>query len=143
MLAVNRDHRRRRYRRGSSNHQERPYGGVIATAARRHRDGRFRRRQRPHRRERGARDPPARLRGGDRLAQFRAAHAGGSARKVVLVDFWTYTCINWLPALGYVRAWWEKYADQGLVVVGVHTPEFPFERDVENIREAVKDMRVE
>jgi len=63
--------------------------------------------------------------------------------KVVLVDFWTYTCINWLRTLGYVRAWWEKYADQGLVVVGVHTPEFPFERDVENIREAVKDMRVE
>jgi thiol-disulfide isomerase/thioredoxin len=63
--------------------------------------------------------------------------------EVVLVDFWTYTCINWLRTLGYVRAWWEKYADQGLVVVGVHTPEFPFERDVENIREAVKDMRVE
>jgi thiol-disulfide isomerase/thioredoxin len=63
--------------------------------------------------------------------------------EVVLVDFWTYTCINWLRTLGYVRAWWEKYADQGLVVVGVHTPEFPFERDVENIREAVKDLRVE
>jgi thiol-disulfide isomerase/thioredoxin len=63
--------------------------------------------------------------------------------KVVLVDFWTYTCINWLRTLGYVRAWFEKYADQGLVVVGVHTPEFPFERDVDNVREAAKDMRVE
>jgi thiol-disulfide isomerase/thioredoxin len=63
--------------------------------------------------------------------------------KVVLVDFWTYTCINWLRTLGYVRAWAEKYADQGLVVVGVHTPEFPFERDVDNVRQAVKDMRVE
>ena len=63
--------------------------------------------------------------------------------KIVLVDFWTYTCINWLRTLGFVRAWWEKYADQGLVVVGVHTPEFPFERNVENIREAVKEMRVE
>jgi thiol-disulfide isomerase/thioredoxin len=63
--------------------------------------------------------------------------------KVVLVDFWTYTCINWLRTLGYVRAWAEKYRDQGLVVVGVHTPEFPFERDVDNIREAAKQMDVE
>jgi thiol-disulfide isomerase/thioredoxin len=63
--------------------------------------------------------------------------------KVVLVDFWTYTCINWLRTLGYVRAWAEKYEDQGLVVVGVHTPEFPFERDVENIRWAAETMKVE
>ena len=63
--------------------------------------------------------------------------------KVVLVDFWTYTCINWLRTLAYVRAWAEKYEDQGLVVVGVHTPEFPFEKDVDNVREAAKDMRVE
>jgi thiol-disulfide isomerase/thioredoxin len=63
--------------------------------------------------------------------------------KVVLVDFWTYTCINWLRTLGYVRAWHEKYRDQGLVVVGVHTPEFPFERDVDNVRRAAEDMRVE
>jgi thiol-disulfide isomerase/thioredoxin len=63
--------------------------------------------------------------------------------KVVLVDFWTYTCINWLRTLGYVRAWAEKYEDQGLVVVGVHTPEFPFEQDVDNVRQAAKDMRVE
>jgi thiol-disulfide isomerase/thioredoxin len=63
--------------------------------------------------------------------------------KVVLVDFWTYTCINWLRTLGYVRAWHEKYRDHGLVVIGVHTPEFPFERDVDNVREAVADMNVE
>jgi thiol-disulfide isomerase/thioredoxin len=63
--------------------------------------------------------------------------------KVVLVNFWTYTCINWLRTLGYLRAWAEKYRDQGLVVVGVHTPEFPFERDVDNVRQAVKDMAVE
>ena len=62
--------------------------------------------------------------------------------KVVLVDFWTYTCINWLRTLGYVRAWAAKYADHGLVVIGVHTPEFPFERDVENIRDAAKEMAV-
>jgi thiol-disulfide isomerase/thioredoxin len=63
--------------------------------------------------------------------------------KVVLVDFWTYTCINWLRTLAYVRAWSDRYAGQGLVVVGVHTPEFPFERDVDNVRRAAKDMRVE
>ena len=63
--------------------------------------------------------------------------------KVVLVDFWTYTCINWLRTLSYVRTWAEKYADHGLVVVGVCTPEFPFERDVDNVRQALKDMTVE
>ncbi len=63
--------------------------------------------------------------------------------KVVLVDFWTYTCINWLRTLGYVRAWAEKYADQGFVLVGVHTPEFPFEHDVDNVRRAAKDLAVE
>ena len=63
--------------------------------------------------------------------------------KVVLVDFWTYTCINWLRTLAYVRAWAEKYGNRGLVVVGVHTPEFPFERDADNVRQAAKDMTVE
>jgi thiol-disulfide isomerase/thioredoxin len=62
--------------------------------------------------------------------------------KVVLVDFWTYTCINWLRTLAYVRAWSEKYAD-GLAVVGVHTPEFPFERDVDNVRWAAAEMNVQ
>jgi len=62
--------------------------------------------------------------------------------KVVLVDFWTYTCINWLRTLPYVRAWAEKYRDHGLVVTGVHTPEFPFEHDIENVRRAVQEMRV-
>jgi thiol-disulfide isomerase/thioredoxin len=67
----------------------------------------------------------------------------GLRGKVVLVDFWTYTCINWLRTLGYVRAWAEKYEDQGLVVVGVHTPEFPFEKDPDNVRWAAKELRVE
>jgi thiol-disulfide isomerase/thioredoxin len=58
--------------------------------------------------------------------------------KVVLVDFWTYTCINWLRQLPYVRAWAEKYKDKGLVVIGVHTPEFPFEKNLDNVRPAVK-----
>ena len=63
--------------------------------------------------------------------------------KVVLVDFWTYTCINWLRTLPYVRAWAEKYKDQGLVVIGVHAPEFAFEKNLDNVRRAVKDMRVD
>ena len=67
----------------------------------------------------------------------------GLRGKVVLVDFWTYTCINWLRTLGFVRAWHEKYEDQGLVVVGVHTPEFPFEHDADNVRWAAEYQRVE
>jgi thiol-disulfide isomerase/thioredoxin len=63
--------------------------------------------------------------------------------KVVLIDFWTYTCINWLRQLPYVRAWAEKYRDQGLVVIGVHAPEFAFEKNLSNVRWAVKDMRVD
>jgi thiol-disulfide isomerase/thioredoxin len=63
--------------------------------------------------------------------------------KVVLIDFWTYTCINWLRTEPYVRAWAKKYKNQGLVVIGVHTPEFAFEHDLDNVRRAVKDMRVD
>jgi len=63
--------------------------------------------------------------------------------KVVLVDFWTYTCINWQRTQPYVRAWAEKYKEQGLVVIGVHTPEFEFERNVDNILPALKRFRVE
>jgi thiol-disulfide isomerase/thioredoxin len=69
--------------------------------------------------------------------------AEGLRGKVVLVDFWTYTCINWLRTLAYVRAWAERYRHEGLVVVGVHTPEFPFERDVDNVRRAAAEMRVD
>jgi len=66
----------------------------------------------------------------------------GLRGKVVLVDFWTYTCINWLRTLAWVRAWADRYGDQGLVVVGVHTPEFPFERDADNVTRAVAAMDV-
>lgn len=62
--------------------------------------------------------------------------------KVVLVNFWTYSCINCLRTLPYVRAWAEKYRDQGLVVVGVHTPEFAFEKDPANVRKAVAALGV-
>jgi thiol-disulfide isomerase/thioredoxin len=62
--------------------------------------------------------------------------------RVVLVDFWTYTCINWLRTLPYRRAWADRYSDHGLVLIGVHTPEFSFERDIDNVRRAVADMDV-
>jgi thiol-disulfide isomerase/thioredoxin len=62
---------------------------------------------------------------------------------VVLIDFWTYTCINWLRTLPYVRAWAEKYREHGVVTIGVHSPEFSFEHDLENVRRAARDMRVE
>ena len=62
---------------------------------------------------------------------------------VVAVQFWTYTCVNWLRTLPYVREWTAKYQDQGLRVIGVHTPEFGFERNVENVRTAAREMRVD
>jgi thiol-disulfide isomerase/thioredoxin len=67
---------------------------------------------------------------------------GGLRGKVVLVDFWTYTCINWLRQLPYVRAWAEKYSSHGLTVIGAHTPEFSFEHNADNVRRAVQDMRI-
>ena len=63
--------------------------------------------------------------------------------KVVLVDFWTYTCINWLRTLPYVRAWAQKYKDKGLVVIGVHSPEFSFEKNPDNVHWAVKALGVD
>ncbi len=62
--------------------------------------------------------------------------------KVVLVDFWTYTCINCLNHLPYVQSWHEKYKDQGLVVVGVHTPEFAFEKSTKNVKDAVERLKI-
>lgn len=67
----------------------------------------------------------------------------GLLGKVVLVDFWTYTCINWLRTLPYMRAWTKKYKAHGLLVIGVHTPEFAFEHDIENVRRAVQEMHIE
>jgi cytochrome c biogenesis protein CcdA/thiol-disulfide isomerase/thioredoxin len=62
--------------------------------------------------------------------------------KVVLVDFWTYSCINCLRAIPYVRAWAEKYRDHGLVVIGVHAPEFAFERNVDNVKKAMAALKI-
>jgi thiol-disulfide isomerase/thioredoxin len=61
---------------------------------------------------------------------------------VVLVEFWTYSCINWLRSLPSVRAWAEKYEERGLVTIGVHAPEFAFEHDIDNVRRAAQDMRI-
>lgn len=63
--------------------------------------------------------------------------------KVVLVDFWTFTCINWRRTHPYIQAWADKYKDKGLVVIGVHAPEFAFEKSVDNVRSAVKQMRID
>ena len=62
--------------------------------------------------------------------------------KVVLIDFWTYSCINCLRAIPYVRAWAEKYEDQGLVVIGVHSPEFAFEKDIDNVKDAMAELQI-
>lgn len=62
--------------------------------------------------------------------------------KVVLVDFWTYSCINCLNHLPYVKEWNEKYKDKGLVVVGVHTPEFAYEKSTKNVREAIERLQI-
>ena len=68
--------------------------------------------------------------------------AAGLRGRVVLVDVWTYSCVNWLRTLPYVRAWHERYRDRGLVVVGVHAPEFGFEHDLDNVRRAVAALDV-
>jgi thiol-disulfide isomerase/thioredoxin len=67
---------------------------------------------------------------------------GDLAGKVVLVDIWNYSCINWIRQVPYVRAWAEKYKGRGLVVIGVHSPEFDFEKNAENVRRAVTTMNV-
>src|SRR5688572_19248047 len=67
----------------------------------------------------------------------------GLRGRVVLVDFWTYTCVNWLRTLPYVRAWDAKYRDLALTVIGVHTPEFGFEHDVDNVIALARRFGVE
>ena len=63
--------------------------------------------------------------------------------KVVLIDFWTYTCVNCIRTLPYLRDWHAKYADHGLVMIGIHTPEFEFEKDFANVKKAVEDFEIE
>ncbi len=71
----------------------------------------------------------------------RALHLSDLRGRVVLVDFWTYTCINCLRTLPQLRAWNERYRDRGLTIVGVHTPEFAFERDAGNVSDAIAQNR--
>jgi len=66
----------------------------------------------------------------------------GLRGKVVLIDFWTYSCINWRRTLPYLRAWAEKYKDQGLIVIGAHTPEFGFEKNLDNVRRATTALEI-
>jgi thiol-disulfide isomerase/thioredoxin len=66
----------------------------------------------------------------------------GLRGSVVVVQFWTFTCINWLRTLPYVRAWYERYREHGLVVIGVHTPEFGVEHDPGNIHRAIREMEI-
>jgi thiol-disulfide isomerase/thioredoxin len=89
--------------------------------------------------------------GGDELTSLRTATAWlnsppltapGLRGKVVLVSFWTYTCINWLRTQPYLRAWADTYRDRGLVVIGVHSPEFGFEKDVDRVRQAAQALQV-
>src|SRR3954452_18925187 len=63
--------------------------------------------------------------------------------RLVLVDVWTYSCVNWLRTLPYVSAWADRYRDRGLVVVGVHAPEFGFEHDLDNVRHAARELGVD
>ena len=96
--------------------------------------------------------PPSKLRVEGRFPSLTGATAWLNSQpldpedlqgNVVVVDFCTYTCINWLRTLPYVRAWAEKYREQGLVVIGAHTPEFSFESDLDNVRQALAAMAVE
>src|SRR3954469_8659726 len=63
--------------------------------------------------------------------------------RVVLVDFWTLTCINWLRTAPYIRAWSQAYRNDGLVAIGIHTPEFSFEHDLERVRQATKNIAID
>jgi thiol-disulfide isomerase/thioredoxin len=112
-------------------------GGALMTVSAHAQDGKL--------------SPPARLRVEGKMPSFAGATGwlntapltvAGLRGKVVLIDIWTYTCINWIRTLPYVRAWAEKYRDQGLVVIGVHSPEFEFEKHVDNVRRAAKAMNV-
>jgi thiol-disulfide isomerase/thioredoxin len=77
------------------------------------------------------------------LGQYSPLTLAELRGKVVLVDFWTYTCINWRRTLPYIREWSKKYKNQGLVAIGVHTPEFSFEHKFENAGHSINDMDIE
>jgi thiol-disulfide isomerase/thioredoxin len=82
------------------------------------------------------------MRGATGWLNSEALTPSGLRGKVVLVQFWTYSCIYWIRTVPYIRTWAEKYRDKGLVVVGVHTPEFEFEKSIDNVTRAAKDMGI-
>jgi thiol-disulfide isomerase/thioredoxin len=86
--------------------------------------------------------PAADLSGGTAWINSQPLTVESLHGKVVLIDFWTYSSINCLRTLPYIKAWNEKYKDSGLVIIGVHTPEFPFEKDESNVRKTVRDLGV-
>ena len=91
----------------------------------------------------GDQAPFASLERADEWINSPSLPASALRGKVVLVHFWTYTCINWLRTQSYLRGWAEKYKDKGLVVIGVHTPEFRFEKTIDNVQREVRELRVD
>jgi cytochrome c biogenesis protein CcdA/thiol-disulfide isomerase/thioredoxin len=87
--------------------------------------------------------PPLALSGAVEWLNSLPLTVEGLKGKVVLIDFWTYSCINCLRALPYIRAWAQKYKDDGLVVIGVHAPEFAFEKNIDNVRSAVSSLKID
>jgi len=79
---------------------------------------------------------------GHRIHKYQAINLSDFQGKVVLVDFWTYSCINCIRTIPYLVEWSEKYADNGLVIIGVHAPEFEFEKNIENVKAAVKKFGI-
>ena len=79
---------------------------------------------------------------GDTWINSKPLTSADLSGKAVLVDFWTHSCVNCLRTLPYLRKWWEKYQDNGLVMIGVHTPEFAFEKELSNVKKAVKDLGI-
>jgi cytochrome c biogenesis protein CcdA/thiol-disulfide isomerase/thioredoxin len=90
----------------------------------------------------GSASPSADLSGATAWINAQPLTLASLRGKVVLIDFWTYSCINCLRSLPYIKAWNAKYKDSGLVIIGVHTPEFPFEKDESNVRKAVRDLGI-
>jgi thiol-disulfide isomerase/thioredoxin len=83
------------------------------------------------------------LRGAVDWLNSKPLDAGDFRGKVVLIDFWTFTCINWRRTLPYLRGWQAKYQESGLVVIGIHTPEFSFEHDVPSVQRQARAMKID
>lgn len=80
---------------------------------------------------------------GDTWFNTKPLLPGDLAGKAVLVDFWTYSCVNCIRTLPFLRKWWEKYKDKDFLIIGIHTPEFEFEKDPKNVEQAIRDLNIE